>query len=391
MDAAVLKYPHPYKAWLTMANDPDNTRIEDWKELHSFIWEELQLPFGDSLFVRSFNQNLPDQVSLEKHPEIGSAHHHDIIHTWGDYMHGRRRGFDREDAIEAAATLKDAGIQPRVWIDHASFVGNMLHGTNKGSKDKLVDSSGHVYENFVYSLDIARDLGIRYIWNGEVSAVVGQDRDLGFSDHLVNSGGNKLKASAKRALQQLPSIRAAYVSEDNRQYYKKQFADGSELYVFKRYGTWKDADIDGLHNLINSDKIDQLLKKGGTAVVYSHLGKRHPKGEGRTQHIPDSTRADLKNLKAKFEAKELMLSTVSDMLDYLVLRDNLKVDAAKGEIHFMADGIRYEEITENDLADKTFSFKLPILKTKTPKMLAAGTELVAKSINVEQEILTVQF
>lgn len=374
-----------------MANDPDNTLIEDWKELHSFIWEELQLPFGDSLFVRSFNQNLPDQVSLERYPEIGKAHHHDIIHTWGDYMHGRRRGFDREDAIEAAATLKGAEIQPRVWIDHASFVGNMLHGTNKGSKDKLVDSSGHVYENFVYSLDVARELGIRYIWNGEVSAVVGQDRELAFDDHLVSSGGSKLKASAKRALQQLPSIRAAYVSEDNRQYHKKQFADGSELYVFKRYGTWKDADIDGLHNLINPDKIEQLLKRGGTAVVYSHLGKRHPEGEDRKQHIPDTTRADLKNLKAKFDAKELMLSSVSEMLDYLVLRDNVKVDATKGEIHFKDDGIRYKKLTEQELADKSFSFKLSVLKTQTPKLLANGTELVARSIDVDQQILTVRF
>ena len=40
-----------------MANDPDNTVIEDWKELHSFIWEDLALPFGDSLFVRTFNAN----------------------------------------------------------------------------------------------------------------------------------------------------------------------------------------------------------------------------------------------------------------------------------------------------------------------------------------------
>ena len=390
MHSAVLKYPFPFKAWLTMANDPDNTVIEDWKELHSFIWEELKLPFGDSLFVRSFNQNLPNQVNLESHPEIGSAHHHDIIHTWGDYMHGRRRGFDREDAVEASESLKQAGIEPRVWIDHASFVGNMIHGTDKGAKDKLVDSSGHVYENFVYTLDVARELGIRYIWNGEVTDIVGQDRKLAFADHKVQSGGSRLKASAKSVLQQVPGIRTGYVAPDNRQYYKRKFADGSELYCFRRYGTWKDADIDGLHNLINPNKLDDLLAKGGTAVVYSHLGKRHPSGEGRQNHIPDTTREDLRNLADKFNSKELMISSVSDMLDYLVIRDNIQVDLAKSEIHFMPDGIRYAALSTDELKGKAFSFHKKQIG-ENPKVLVNGVEYKAESFESDGQILTVRF
>ncbi len=306
MSVRVLKYPYPFKAWLTMANDPDNTRLADWQELHAFIWEELGLPFGDSLFVRSFNQNLPDQVNLEDNPEIGKGHLHDIIHTWGDYMHGRKRGFDREDAIDAASTLKQAGITPKVWIDHASFVGNMMHGTKKGAIHKLTDSSGHDYENFVYTLDIASDLGIRYIWNGEVTPVVGQDREMKFQDHVQQSGGNSLKASIKSGLQQIGGA-SVYQAPDNRQYYKRKFEDGAELYCFRRYGTWQDADIDGLHNLINPDKIAELIKVGGTSVVYSHLGKRHAKHDGRKNHIPKATKADLHNLKKKFDAKEVML------------------------------------------------------------------------------------
>ena len=45
--------------------------------------------------------------------------------------------------------------------------------------------------------------------------------------------------------------------------YKRKFPDGSELYCFKRYGTWKDADIDGLHNLINPEKVTSYSKKEG--------------------------------------------------------------------------------------------------------------------------------
>lgn len=391
MHQAVLKYPYPYKAWLTLANDPDNTRIEDWKELHSFIWEELNLPFGDSLFVRSFNQNLPDQVSLESHPEIGKAHNHDIIHTWGDYMHARKRGFDREDAEEAAKTLKEIGIEPRVWIDHASFVGNMIHGTDKGAKDKLIDSSGHVYQNFLYTLDIARELGIRYIWNGEVTDIVGQDRKLAFTDHKVQSGGSNLKASAKSVLQQVPGIRTGYVAPDNRQYNKRKFPDGSELYCFRRFGTWQDADIDGLHNLINPKKVDELLRKGGTAIVYSHIGKRHPEGANRKNHIPDTTRADFQNLKERFEAKELMLSDVSGMLDYLVLRDNITIDTKGATIQFNADGIRFQSLSTDDLKGMRFSFRTKQLGTNKPTVLVNGDATSVEIIAHNDQSFTIQF
>ena len=378
MNPAILKYPYPYKAWIAMANDPDNTVIEDWHELHDFIWKELELPFGDSLFVKSFNQNLPSQVNLEDNPEIGTAHHHDIIHTWGDYMHGRKRGFDREDAIEAAAVLKQKGISPKVWIDHASFIGNMIHGTNKGAKDKLLDSSGHVYQNFVYSLDIARELGIRYVWNGEVSGIIGQDRKLNFADHQLQSGGSTIKASAKSVLQQMPGIRMSYVAPDNSQYAKKKFADGSELYVFKRYGTWQDADIDGLHNLINPKRIDQLLSKGGTAIIYSHLGKRHSKDSGRKNHIPDTTRADLKNVKEKFTANELMVSSVSDLLDYLVLRDCIEIDASASEIRINPDGISFETLSSESLKGKTFSFHAKGFNLNSLKVFVHGNVVDVK-------------
>lgn len=391
MNSAALKYPFPYKAWLTMANDPDNTVIEDWRELHSFIWEELKLPFGDSLFVRSFNQNLPDQVDLAKFPEIGKAHFHDIIHTWGDYMHGRKRGFDREDAMEAAKILVDAGILPKVWIDHASFVGNMIHGTNKGSMDKLVDSSGHVYQNFVYSLDIARKLGIRFVWNGEVTAVVGQDRDMQFDDHKTQSGGSGLKATLKSSLQQLPGGSALYASPDNKQYHKHEFKDGSEMYCFKRFGTWPDADIDGLHNLINPEIIDKLLSTGGTAVVYTHLGKRHSSGKDRKQHIPASTRADLLNLKEKFDSKELMISPLSQMLEYLVLRDHIQMDPSANQINFRSDGICFIQLRSKDLNGMKFSFIARGWNLDILKVLVDGTEVKPQFVSESNEVFSIVF
>lgn len=373
-----------------MANDPDNTQIEDWRELHAFIWGELKLPFGDSLFIRSINQNLPDQVNLTDNPEIGKAHLHDIIHTWGDYMHGRKRGFDREDAIEGAQMLRDAGIHPKVWIDHASFVGNMIHGTSKGAQHELKDSSGHVYENFVYSLDIVRELGIRYVWNGEVTSVVGQDREMKFDDHVKQSGGSSLKASIKSGLQQIGSS-SVYQTPDNTQYYKRQFEDGSFMYCFKRYGTWQDADIDGLHNLINPKKIEELIKAKGTAVVYSHLGKRHSKESSRTNHIPDTTRADLRNLKEKYEAKDIMVSSVSKMLDYLVLRDNIELESPSSKINFKSDEVSFQELSLKSLAGFSFSFQEKGFDLDGLKVLIDGIEVATPQIERSNQVFTIHF
>lgn len=389
MSLTVLKYPFPFKAWLAMANDPDNTTIADWEELHSFIWEELKLPFGDSLFVRSYNQNLPDQVNLVDHPKIGKAHFHDIIHTWGDYMHSRKRGFDREDAIEAAAMLKEHGILPKVWIDHASFVGNFIHGTHKGAMAKLTDSSGHDYDNFVYSLDVAYELGIRYVWNGSVTSVIGQDRELAFGDHRKQSGGSRLKASAKSILQQLPGISLAYVAPDNRQYYAQTFEDGRKMYCFPRYGTWKAADIDGLHSIISPEKVSELLQTGGTAIVYSHLGKRHSAVADRDSHIPESTKNDLRNIGNKLKAGELMVSPVSEMLDHLVIRDHINL--AGNKIDLRSDGIRFEKLSTTDLKGKQFSFNLNSIDRKSINVFIDGVEASCEFRQETEKIISIIF
>lgn len=357
MSRAILPYPFPYKAWLTMANDPDNTEIKDWRELDEFIWKELELPFGDSLFVRSFNQNLPVQVNLADNPEIVDAHLHDIIHTWGDYMHGRKRGFDREDAVEAMELLNSHNMDPLVWIDHASFVGNMLHGTKKGSIPKAKDSAGHEYENFLYTLDLVRKVGIRYIWNGEVTATIGQDRELNFSDYDRLHGGNSLKAAVRSTLHRLPSESGVFAQPDNRQYYKHLFPDRSELYCFRRYGTWKDADITGLGNIIKPKLMDELIRSEGTAVVYTHLGKRQLADMSNAQHIPKKTRAALRYVNGKFRSKELMVSSVSELLDYLVIRDHIQVDRSKDLIDLISDGTRYTALSQTDLQGKVFSFR----------------------------------
>lgn len=388
----ILKYPYPYQAWLSVANDPDNTLIKDWHELNQVMWEELKLPLGNSLFVKSFNANIPEQVNLVDNPEI-SSQHHDIIHTWGDYMHSRSKGFDREDAIEALDILRQHNIKPKVWIDHASFPGNLMHNSSLGAIPAKNDQSGYTYTNYQYTLDIIQQLGIRYIWNGDVTNFIGQDRKLKASEYFSITSRNKPIALLKTLLSSFLSNtrlgkKFRLTIPSNQQYYPHKFPDGSKLYCFVRYGTWKDADIYGLYNVIEPAKIDSLIKNNGTAVVYTHLGKRPHDKLGENFHIPKNTREALSNLSVKYNEKQLMISPLADMLDYLVIRDNMRFDEKNSTIHFKADGISFEKLTSNELKGKKFSFKSGV-DTSQLKVLADGKPLDYELIKENDDIFSI--
>jgi len=348
----ILKYPHPYKAWLTISNDPDNTNIEAWHELNDFIFDELKLDWANSIFLSSHNLNLPDQVSLDKCPEIAKQPT-DTLHTWGDFVHAGQRGFSRTDAEAGIELLKKYNIQPQVWVDHSRFTGNLLHNNSWGAVPTHDDSSGNMYTVFEYTLDLVKQLGISYVWDGKLTQNIGQDRLLQLKDHLIHySVLGKIRFLFLNGFRFL--IPGLNQSTGNTQYKKHTFPDGNVLYIFKRFGNWRDADIFGLSNVISKSNINQLIQKGGTMVAYTHLGKNSPKYKGQT-HIPTQTKASLYYVKERIDAKELLFTPLSKMFDYLILRDNITVE--QNQIHFKPDGIRFQELIEHDLIGFSFSFQ----------------------------------
>ena len=53
----VCKIPFPYKAILSISNDPDNTTIESWHEINNFIFNELKLNWANIVFPINKNLN----------------------------------------------------------------------------------------------------------------------------------------------------------------------------------------------------------------------------------------------------------------------------------------------------------------------------------------------
>jgi hypothetical protein len=331
----ILKIPYPYKCWLSISNDPDNTSENAWVELNNFIFEELNLNWANSIFPVNRNLNLPDQLSLEKHPFIASQPT-DTIHTWGDFVHSGSQGFSRIEADYSLKLLKKWNINPKIWVDHSRFLGNLIHGKiNLGGKKSHVDASGIRYLNYEYTADMIHNLGIRYIWDGELTPIIGQNRKPSISDVKQIGIKNFIKA------------------KNNNKLVKRIKFEEYEFYSFKRYGNWKLADILGLSQIITEEYLLKLISTNSFSIIYTHLGKRNPNQKDKG-HIPQETIFALKNLKRHIIDEEIIFTSVSKMLDYNIIISNLVIE--KERIYFNSDNIRFKEITELDLAGFRFSF-----------------------------------
>jgi len=359
----LLAYPPPYRSWLALSNDPDCTTWERWQELHELIWQRLALPFADSFFLFSYNDATPGQVTVAEHPEILAAHAHDTMHTWGDYTMSRSRLFHRAEAEAGLALLREHGAAPRIWTDHSNFSGNILHRGDSGAWPRIEDASGHVYENFVYSLDLVRRAGVRYLWDGKGSQVLGQDREISRSAWYAPLHGKgpkgRLVALADALLKplatRLRSTLFTYDADHGRQYYSHTFPDEQTFYLFRRYTHWGEADIDGFGEVIAPPVIDRLIEHQGSCVVYTHLGKQRAERPPCKAHIPPATTAALEHVAARFAEQRLMISSTSRLLDYLVLRDHAELCGDR--LDFRADGIRFAGLTKSDLAGMEFGLR----------------------------------
>jgi hypothetical protein len=348
-------YPYPYKAWLTISNDPDNTDIKIWNELDELIFNRLRLPWANSIFLSSYNLNLPAQVNLKDHPEI-AAQPTDTIHTWGDFVHGGARGFSRADALSGMALLEHHGIRPLVWVDHSRFTGNLLHGHSWGSRPVHKDSTGITYEVHEYTLDLIDQTGIRYVWDGGLTEVIGQDRKRSIWDQQPGkSKARALLSGIKRKIKEkIIEFTKGPAQKGNELYFTHLFPDGRTLYCFQRYGKWRNADIMGLSKQISKKTVDTLIKHQGVMVAYTHLGKKNPELKGDS-HVPDETLKCLEHVKKRMDEGALNFSSLSDLLDYLVIRDHMVIEGSV--VDFRTDGIRFSQMVPQDLLRQSFSLE----------------------------------
>lgn len=384
----IEKYPHPYRSWLTVSNDPDVTDIETWHAWNDFLFKELKLPWANALFLFSFNKNLPRQVSLSGYPEI-AGQPIDGLHTWGDFVHAAEVGFSRDYAEKGLELLEQHGIRPKVWIDHSRFTGNMLHNNTWGSIPSYKDSAGLEYTVFEYSLDLVEKAGIRYIWDGNLTQIVGQDRDHSVMDRFQDSPPLKRVLQTARAMARSPFQKQGRNSAKggNSAYFRHEFPDGRVFYCFRRFGRWRDADILGISRIISKQNIDRLIHNRGVMVAYTHLGKINQEAKG-PGIIPAETQDCFRYVRRKMNEGLLKFSSLSHLLDYLVLRDHADIDGYR--VRFKSDGIRFHSLDLGQLVG--FDFTLcGVEKPEKVSVSVDGADVPFKLTDNGQGLVTLSF
>jgi hypothetical protein len=173
--ATIRPYPYPFKAILAICSDLDETpdRHSYWS-LMQFLNGRMTGPLGPGVGLEVGNSIYfdmpPGQFSYWGTDDYGRAMiqalirsgHVDCLHSFGDLATSRAH------AGRALEELARHDCRIAVWVDHA------VAPTNFGSD--IMNGFGDVLGHPAYHADLTTSYGVRYVWRGRVTSVVGQDR-----------------------------------------------------------------------------------------------------------------------------------------------------------------------------------------------------------------------
>ncbi|MCP4591595.1 MAG: hypothetical protein GY842_12715 [bacterium] len=390
--ATVLPWPAPYQAALTICNDLDCTTWEEFRVLHRYLntskttpfGDGLGLPLGDSFWMYTVN---PDQDSgfayfadLEGTPsaaaepmrELMRAGVLDVLHTYGNFS--QRGGFRREHAERAADELRAHDIQPRVWVNHGDCHNfQNIHGPSRqrhcaGGCEYSSGADGIPVRNLEYHLDITRELGVRYLWVGELTQDIGQDRQLSAREHLLARNPLKPPRWLRRDLSALAQSwlvldggSGRRGEHDNRLMHRYDLTAGT-FYRFTRFGRFGPDRMEHLPLLLSDANLDALQRSGGATVLFAHLGKRQDRS---ADVLNPASSAALAGVARRFHGGELFVTSTSRLLYYITVRDHLRYTAAQRGEQVVLNIERVEDPvlgtfvpSEADLAGISFGLRI---------------------------------
>ncbi len=357
------RWPVPYRAALAICNDIDGTTWSDFVALHRFLNTTQSTPLGDGLGLPVGNSYWMYTVRPDNDPgfayfddldgrpsafaprmrEWMRAGLLDVLHTYGNFsQHG---GFRRVHAERAAAELTRHHVRPAVWVNHGD-VHNFqnIHGpggerTSLGGRAYHRGADGVPVRTVEYHLDITHELGIRFLWTGELTQDIGQDRPLSAREHLFATHPIKPKPWLRR---DLPALGRAWASRDgtpsrgmhDNRLLRLHPLDPGPFYRFVRFGRYGPDRMDHVPILLAGRSLDGLADSGGAMVLFVHLGKRVDPGG---PVLSAETMQGLRGLARRYHDQQLYVQTTSRLLRYIVVRDHLRYAAAPAGDHTVLD------------------------------------------------------
>ncbi len=258
----------------------------------------------------------PDELSYwnaseadrEKIRALIRSGHIDCLHSYGDLA------TTRAHAGRALDELVKHECRMSVWVDHAHGPTNFGADIMRGHGDE----PGHP----AYHADLTINYGIRHVWRGRASSVIGQDRP--FSLRSIGSARRPLASArtlAKEAAKQVLARQghAKYSAHaGNPLVVETSLRDGQPIREFIRCnpslgGVSCHDRGDAIHEVLTRRFLDRLVERKAPCILYTHLGKLE-RGETR-RHFRPAVVAAFRLLAEYQQSGKLQVTTTSRLLD----------------------------------------------------------------------------
>ena len=271
-----------------------------------------------------------DDAGREMARALMRSGHIDCLHSYGDLA------VSRAHVEQALQELERHQLSLKVWIDHAQAP------TNFGAN--IMQGHGDEREHAAYHADLTLGHGVRYVWRGRVTSVIGQNTEANFgglwrTTSPLASGKTILKEAAKQMLGHAGHEKY-FAHAGNRLLHSSSLRDGQPTVEFLRCNPHP-AGVDtgdtgaGLGEVLTARFLDQLVEREGVCLLYTHLGKV----PGRV--FPASTIRALHLLKLYSDAGKILVTTTRRALDYARLTESaplsLSEDAKSGVVTITCD------------------------------------------------------
>lgn len=344
-DVSLRRIPYPYRAILAICSDLDETPdrhvyLESMRFLNTLATTSMGPGVGLEIGNSIYFDMPPDQFSYWNTDGHGRSivrdlihsGHTDCLHSFGDLA------TTRDHAARALDELSRHDCRIEAWVDHAvapsNFDGDIMcgHGDVPGSK--------------AYHADLTCDYGIRYVWRGRVSSVLGQEvprslRGICNSQHPMVSARTVVKEGMKGILAYLGNMKYA-MHGPNRILRGAQLRDGHKVYEFLRSnphwgGVSRGETADGLAEVLIEPMLTRLIERQGVCLLYTHLGKV----KRREEPFGPLTRKALRLLAKFYHEGKILVTTTRRLLGYCravrevaisttVERDSIRIDVSTG-------------------------------------------------------------
>lgn len=318
--AEFRRIPYPYRAMIAICSDLDETPDRHvYGGIMRYLNTTADTPMGPGVGLEVGNTLYfdmpPDQFAYWNTDDAGRemlrdlmrSGHVDCLHSFGDLA------TTRAHAARALDELAANGCALKVWVDHATAI------TNFGAD--IMRGQGDVPGAAAYHADLTLASGVRYLWRGRVTSVIGQGvrRSLTRTcrvDHPVGSLTTLTKEAAKGALGRFGS-RKYRMHAANEVLQPVQLRDGRSAFEFLRANPhWGGVNVGetaaGLSEVLTDGFLQRLCDSGGFCVLYTHLGKV----SDRCEPIPPASRRALRALSHASGDGRIMVTTTRRLLDY---------------------------------------------------------------------------